>query len=100
MVLEHNPLLAARSAADGNKGGPATIEDPAHVENMRWQTRSAPLSAAEDALANALQTIFAEEVYDLGGIVERLNRLKLAPPAGAAQWTEASFRAEMARLAG
>ena len=100
IVLDHNPLLAKSAAADQTKGGPASIEDPARVENLRWQTRPAPLTPWEHALADALQKIFAEEVYTLDGIVERLNRMNIAPPAGAAQWIEASFRAELARLAG
>ena len=99
-MLDHNPLLGKTTAATETKGGPATIEDPAHVENLRWQTRSAPLTAEENALADALQKIFADEIYSLEGIVRRLNRMNIAPPAGAAEWTEASFRAEMARLAG
>ena len=99
-MLDHNPLLARKGTTDETKGGPATIEDPARVENIRWQTRPAPLTAAEEALADALQKIFADEVYALGGIVARLNQMKIMPPAGAASWTESGFRAELARLAG
>jgi hypothetical protein len=99
-VLDHNPLLGKTAAATETKGGPATIEDPARAQNLRWQTRPAPLTAEENALADALQKIFADEIYSLEGIVQHLNRMSIAPPAGAAQWTEASFRAEMARLAG
>jgi hypothetical protein len=99
-MLDYNPLLARNGATDANKGGPATIEDPAHVENFCWQTRPAPLSAAESALADALQKIFAAEIYALDGVVERLNQMKVTPPAGAAAWTEEGFRAEIARLAG
>lgn len=98
-MLDHNPLLA-RALVEATKGGPATIEDPARVENICWQTRPAPLTAAEEALANALQKIFAAEIYVLDGIVENLNAMKIAPPAGATVWTEANFRAELARLGG
>lgn len=97
---DYNARLAAAGQPESRKGGEATIEDPARVANPRWQTRPAPLTGAESALADALQSIFTEEVYELGGIVERLNRMKLAPPAGASAWTEESFRAELRRLAG
>jgi recombinase-like protein len=95
---DHNPLLAPTSGSS-RKGGEATLEDPNRVENLRWQTRPAPLTDLENALAEALQTIFADEVYGLDGIVERLNRMKVAPPAGASAWSEECFRAEMRRLA-
>jgi hypothetical protein len=98
-MLDYNPHLAPAETTD-NKGGPATIEDPAQVENVRWQTRPAPLTAHEDALADALQAIFADEIYALDRIVERLNALKIAPPGGAMVWSEENFRAEIARLAG
>jgi hypothetical protein len=95
---DYNKQLAATGGAE-RKGGEATIEDPARVENLRWQTRPAPLTDAENALADALQSIFTAEVYDLVGIVARLNGMKIATPAGALAWTEESFRAELRRLA-
>lgn len=98
MADDYNRQLAATGGTE-RKGGEATIEDAARVENLRWQTRPAPLTDAENALADALQSIFTEEVYDIGGIVERLNRMKIAPPTGASAWTEDSFRAEVRRLA-
>jgi len=94
-----NPQLAAIRESGARKGGEATIEDPGHVENLRWQTRPAPLTPEENALADALQTIFADGVYELDGIVERLDRMKIAPPSGASAWTEQTFRAELRRLA-
>jgi len=96
---DYNPQLAAIRESEGRKGGETTIEDPNHVENLRWQTRPAPLTPEENALADALQTIFAEGIYELEGIVERLDRMNIAPPVGAAAWTEQSFRAELRRLA-
>ena len=96
---DYNTQLAAAGESDNRKGSSATIEDPAHVENLRWQTRPAPLTADENALADALQTIFASEVYGLSGIVERLNQMKIAPPAGTSAWTEENFRTEIRRLA-
>src|SRR5437762_3992162 len=95
----YNTQLAAASGSDNRKGSPATIEDPAHVENLRWQTRPAPLTHDENALADALQSIFAAEVYELDGIVERLNQMRISPRGGTPAWTEEAFRAEVRRLA-
>jgi len=96
---DYNARLAPAGESASRKGGEATIEDPDRVENLRWQTRPAPLTPAEDALADALQTIFADEVYGLDGIVERLNRMQIAPPTGASAWSEENFRTEIRRLA-
>jgi len=96
---DYNPMLAAVGETDNRKGSEATIEDLARVENLRWQTRPAPLTPEESALADALERIFADEVYGLDGVVERLNRMRIAPPAGASAWSDKSFRAEMRRLA-
>jgi hypothetical protein len=96
--MDHNPLLARDRQANDDKGTEAGIERPDRVENFEWQTRPAPPTAAENALGDALQAIFAEEIYALPQIVERLNRRGIAPPAGADRWTEASFRAELQRL--
>jgi len=98
-MADYNPNLVAGRRPNDSKGGPTTIELPDRVENIAWQTRPAPLSAAENALADALQEIFAAEIYELAQIVERLNAAGIAAPAGQAQWTQANFRAEMARLA-
>lgn len=97
-MLDFNPHLATPEFCD-NKGSAATVEDPAHVENICWQTRSAPLSPYENALADALQLIFGNEIYALGDVVERLNEMKIPAPLGAVYWTEDSFCAEIARLA-
>jgi hypothetical protein len=94
--MDFNPGLAQHAPTD--KGGENTIENPNQVTNLTWQTRAAPPTAAENALADALQAIFAEEIYDLPQIVERLNRAHIKPPVGAAGWTEESFRAEFQRL--
>ncbi|MGH7126663.1 MAG: recombinase-like helix-turn-helix domain-containing protein [Stellaceae bacterium] len=99
MADDYNALLALVGGSESRKGSEATIEDLTRVENMRWQTRPAPLTHAEDVLADALQEIFAEEVHGLDGIVERLNRMKIAPPSGAPAWTDQNFRTEIRRLA-
>lgn len=88
------------SRADGAatvKGDETSIERVNAIENVRWQTRAAPPTGYENTLADALQAIFAEEVYELPGIVRRLNERGVRSPAGA-PWTEEVFAAEMARL--
>lgn len=99
-----NPWLAVSpdtrgTAANPTKGSPATLEVPGAVENVVWQTRAAPPTAAERALAEALRAIFADAVDDLPGIVARLNASGVRPAAGG-DWTEAGFVAELARLGG
>ncbi|HHZ98464.1 MAG TPA: hypothetical protein EYN68_02670 [Candidatus Marinimicrobia bacterium] len=64
---------------------------------MQWQNRSAPPTEYEQALADALQEIFGEEVYDLPGIVGRLNESGVKPPEEGG-WTEAIFQSVMKRL--
>jgi hypothetical protein len=96
--MDHNPHLAVMRHPNDDKGSEAGIERPDAVVNIAWQTRPAPPSAFEDALADALQAIFADEIYDLPRILARLDAAGVAPPAGAARWDEASFGAELHRL--
>jgi hypothetical protein len=93
-MKDYNPGLTPDR---NDKGGEAGIEHPDRVENIAWQTRAAPPTAAENAFADALQAIFAEDIYELPKIVERLNGV-VPPPGGAPRWTEAVLRAELARL--
>ena len=90
-----NPWLV--SDPGGNKGGEATLERPGAAVNVVWQSRAAPPTVHERALADALRAIFADDVHDLPGIVARLNRAGLKTASGAA-WTEASFVTELARV--
>ena len=93
-MTNHNPGLTPDRR---DKGSEAGIEHPDRVENIAWQTRAAPPTVAENALADALQAIFADEIYELPRIAERLDGL-VKPPAGAPRWTEALVRAELKRL--
>ena len=93
-MKDHNPGL---TPSRDDKGSEAGIEHPDRVENIAWQTRAAPPTVAENALADALQAIFAQEIYELPQVVERLNGL-VPPPTGASRWTEAVLSAELARL--
>jgi hypothetical protein len=96
--MDHNPHLAIARHANDDKGSEAGIERLDQVRNIAWQTRAAVPTREENALADALQAIFADEIYDLPRVVERLNRLGLAPPAGASAWTVESFSAHMRGL--
>jgi hypothetical protein len=93
-MTDHNPFLTPDPRDKGTEAG---IEGPDRVRNIAWQTRAAPPTDAENAFADALQAIFAEEIYDLPGIVQRLNG-RVPPPEGWARWTEAALAAELRRL--
>ena len=92
--MDHNPWLAAPR---GNKGDAHTIEDPRRPELLRWQTRAHRPTPYEERLADALMSIFGDEVHELPGIVARLNDAGIPDPNGA-PWTEASFEAVMRGL--
>jgi len=97
-MADFNPSLARAGIDQEPKGSPAGLEVPDKVENIGWQTRAALPTPAEDALADALQALFNEEIYDLAKLVEGLNRRGVQPPAGTQRWTEEIFRSELARL--
>ncbi|NUU23403.1 MAG: hypothetical protein HOV68_18110 [Streptomycetaceae bacterium] len=61
------------------------------------QSRRRPLTSYEHALADEIEAIFGTGVWDLPGLVAALNETSLRLPDGA-DWTEATFTAEIARL--
>jgi len=65
------------------------FDDPAH------QTIESPQTAYQNALADALEKIFADGTHDLPAVIAALNATNIKAPDGAA-WTEESFRAVMA----
>ena len=65
--------------------------------NATHQTRSAPPSAWEDQLGDAIEAAFAQGIHDLPGLVAELNRAGLTDPDGQA-WTTPRYELEMARL--
>lgn len=67
------------------------------TRNVVWQQRAADPTVYENALGDALEEIFAAEIYDLPSIVERLNEMGPQPQDGGS-WTEDAFQAEMKRL--
>jgi recombinase-like protein len=99
-VVDYNPFLHdQRDGLEKNKGDADSIETYVEPALIPWQSRAALPDAYETALGDALEAIFSEEIYALDRIVRRLNDDGLKTPDGKA-WTEASFKAEMARLAG
>lgn len=93
--MTYNPFLKPDSPS--TKGGELTIEHPAKVANIPWQTRPAPLTDEENALADSLIALFGKEVWDLPDVVAALNR-QGPPPASGRAWTEESLTATLARL--
>ncbi|MHA1536341.1 MAG: recombinase-like helix-turn-helix domain-containing protein [Alphaproteobacteria bacterium] len=99
-MIDYNPFL--RERRDGpelTKGDADSIETYNPPRLTEWQTRPAPPAADENALGDALEAMFSEEVYELARIVARLND-RGPRAADGNPWTEASFMAEMKRLAG
>jgi len=92
--MDWNPWL---SKTHQNKGGTDYLETYDPPTLLPWQTRSAQPTEFEQALADALQEIFGEEVYDLPDIVSLLNKSGVNPPEEG-DWTEANFQSVMKRL--
>ncbi|NKQ57623.1 hypothetical protein HFP15_32655 [Amycolatopsis sp. K13G38] len=61
------------------------------------QSRTAPPTSYENALADELEAVYGRGVHDLAGVVAALNAGGLRPADGA-DWTEETFTAELARL--
>ncbi len=61
------------------------------------QAQARPPTAYENLLADAIESAFAAGVWDLPGLVARLNADGIRTPDGQA-WTEARYEAEMKRL--
>lgn len=73
---------------------PARYEEPG---NIVWQTRDHAPTAFESELADALEAIFAKEVYELDAIVAELNRRGLRTEDGT-EWTAEAYAATLKRL--
>lgn len=84
-------ILKFGISESGVTGG---YEEPA---NIVWQTRTHAPSPFETALADALEAIFAQEIYELGAVVAELNRRGLRTEDGAA-WTAEAYAATLKRL--
>ena len=66
---------------------------------LAHQTRARDLTPAEQALADALEAIFAKKVTDFTEVVAQLNaRGVVAPGQTTGPWTLDSFAAEIAAI--
>jgi len=61
------------------------------------QARESTPTDYENALASAIEAAFAAGIWDLPGLVQRLNADGLRTPAGE-PWTEARYREVLARM--
>lgn len=91
--MEYNPYLSKTEP-----GGRGEVEQPS-APNIEWQTRAAAPTEYENSLGDALEKVFAAGAQELPQVIEGLNGLGSRDAAGQ-PWTEASFQAEMKRLAG
>ena len=103
VIPDSNPYLEAYLNPRPGQGGGGTghIFGGGERDLIQWQTRPAVPSEYEQTLADTLEQIFWQKVYDLPGIVAALNRDGVRTPAGEA-WTEANFQStlrELGRLA-
>jgi len=97
-ALDYNPQLAPWTAAGESKTvGKGAIEQAGSVPNTVWQTRSAPPSAYENALGDALENAFEAGADSISAIVALLNAGGVRSADGRL-WTDASFELEMRRL--
>jgi len=98
MMTEWNENLTPwKAPAPSNQGGVGAIETYDHIENMIWQTRSAPATEYENRLGDALEQVLAN-THKLDEIVAGLTELGIRAPDGE-PFTEESFKAELAKLA-
>jgi hypothetical protein len=88
------PWLEPRPSQDAGKG---EIERPAEIQNIVWQTRSAPPTEYENRLGDALETVFESGAVELPDVIAALNGLGVRAPDGK-PWTPESFQVEMKRL--
>lgn len=70
-------------------------QQPLYLEPI--QARTAPPTAYENKLGDALEAAFADGIHELAPLVARLNEVGVRAPNGEA-WTEALFETEIKRL--
>jgi recombinase-like protein len=88
VIDNFNPYLETYRNARPNKvGGAGQIFSGADRDLIVWQTRAAVPSEYEQTLADALEQIFSQKIYDLPEVVAALNGEGIRTPAGDT-WTE------------
>lgn len=65
--------------------------------NETHQSRTAPPTAYESLLGDAIERAYGQGIHDLEGLLAYLNRSGPSAPNGQA-WTAEIYQAEMARL--
>ena len=73
------------------------MRNPPPLYNETHQTRSAPPTAYESLLGDAIERAYAAGIHDLDALVACLNESGPSGP-NAEPWTPESFKTEMARL--
>ena len=69
------------------------------AQRRAHQSLGRPLSAAEDALAEALMQLYAEGVETPEAIAKGLNKMAIAPPlSGLGSWTAETLHNELEAL--
>ena len=92
VIQDLNPYLEAYLSPRASQGGGAGhIFATAERDLIQWQTRPAVPTEYEQTLADTLEQIFGQRIYDLAGIVAALNREGVRTPGGEA-WTEGNFQ--------
>lgn len=98
MKLDYNPYLARETSVDDQRDlAQQRIETPGERENVVWQTRAAPPTEYENALADALVSIFEQGVEDLDTLIVKLNEIGLQSPEGR-NWSADIFERVMSEL--
>jgi hypothetical protein len=98
LVQDFNPYIEAYLARRPvQAGGAGQVFGTGDRDLIVWQTRPAVPSEYERTLADALEAIFAQKVYELPDIVAALNREGVRTPAGET-WTERNFQDTLREL--
>lgn len=93
--MDFNPYLKTEKVDTGSGGGKGFIEAPDDFRfNIIHQTRSASPDEYENALCDALQNLFLQDITDIEGLVKGLNAAEFRSRNGAI-WTVESFEATM-----
>lgn len=96
--LKYNPYLRDWSKAVPNRvSGKGDIEKAGEAENIIWQTRDAAPTAAENALADALERSLEKGATTLEQLACDLNAENLLAPGGDS-WSAEQLAAELHRL--
>ena len=92
VIQDFNPYIEAyRNARPSQAPGAGQIFGTGERDLIVWQTRPAVPSEYESMLADTLEQIFSQRVYELPEIVAALNREGVRTPGGEL-WTERSFQ--------